>query len=102
MAEAAVSAKRPLRGPFLAQLELRARLVDKFGHLPTTDLLPLLVQYFDRFWTKLPCYADLRPYLERVPADVAPALLTRLQETLDAKAATVREHGQVRLGSALA
>ena len=31
LADASVTASRPLRGPFLACLELRARLLDKFG-----------------------------------------------------------------------
>ena len=78
----------PCRGPFLASLELLLRQADRQGpgacpaldgacHRPLplagagwwriagagATVLPVVVDYFRRFGSKLCCYPDLRPYL---------------------------------------
>ena len=64
---------RPLRGPFLAKLELLKRL--KHRKRNETKLLSdiespekLLQQYYDQFGDKPCCFTDIRPYMELLPA----------------------------------
>lgn len=65
---------RPLRGPFLAKLELLKRL--KHRKKDETRLLSevepnvqLLEQYYDKFGDKPCCFSDIRPYMELLPAE---------------------------------
>ena len=59
---------RPLRGPFLAKLELLKRIKQREKNelvaLNVESAVDLLEQYYQCFGDKSCCFSDLRPYME--------------------------------------
>ena len=67
-------ADRPLRGPFLAKLELLKRLKqrkkDEAQLLSDVQSCALLLeQYYDKFGDKPCCFSDIRPYMALLPVE---------------------------------
>ncbi|KAJ3054397.1 N-alpha-acetyltransferase 25, NatB auxiliary subunit [Rhizophlyctis rosea] len=77
---AALKEKKPIRGPFLAELELLNRTDG------SKELVPLVTKYLERFGGTAWCFDDLRPYLHAVSSDQLDALQKAvLPESADEK-----------------
>ncbi|KAF7648446.1 hypothetical protein LDENG_00156870 [Lucifuga dentata] len=73
---------RPLRGPYLARLELMHRLRGRGCPEESLlgDPLELMVQFFEKFGDKPCCITDLKIYLHLLPQDQHLQLVKRLSE----------------------
>ncbi|KAJ8287131.1 hypothetical protein GJAV_G00048000 [Gymnothorax javanicus] len=75
---------RPLRGPYLARLELIGRLRRRGSseEQQLGDPLEHMFQYFLKFGDKLCCFTDLRIFLDLLPSDQHVQFINRLTETV--------------------
>ncbi|XP_044296621.1 N-alpha-acetyltransferase 25, NatB auxiliary subunit isoform X1 [Varanus komodoensis] len=71
---------RPLRGPFLAQLELIRRLRQRgySGEHALGDPEELMFQYFRRFGDKPCCFTDLKVFIDLLPLSQYTKFINRL------------------------
>uniref|UniRef100_A0ABM5F1U7 N-alpha-acetyltransferase 25, NatB auxiliary subunit isoform X1 n=1 Tax=Pogona vitticeps TaxID=103695 RepID=A0ABM5F1U7_9SAUR len=74
------SSTRPLRGPYLAQLELIRRLSSRGCSEEHTfgDPEELMFQYFKRFGDKPCCFTDLRVFIDLLPSTQYTKFINRL------------------------
>ncbi|KAJ8042907.1 N-alpha-acetyltransferase 25, NatB auxiliary subunit [Holothuria leucospilota] len=75
--------ERPLRGPYLAQLEVLSRLADdeKLDNYPEAgNVLDCLIHYFELFADKTCCYSDVAPYLNKLEEDKRKLFLEKMEQ----------------------
>ncbi|KAJ8286216.1 hypothetical protein GJAV_G00035910 [Gymnothorax javanicus] len=75
---------RPLRGPYLARLELIGRLRERGcpEELQLGDPLELMCQFFSKFGSKPCCVSDLQQYLPLLGPERHVQFINRLMETV--------------------
>eukprot|EP00094_Tigriopus_californicus_P005649 TCALIF_05446-PA protein Name:"Similar to NAA25 N-alpha-acetyltransferase 25, NatB auxiliary subunit (Homo sapiens)" AED:0.06 eAED:0.06 QI:638/0.81/0.83/1/1/1/12/101/1433 len=69
------------RGPFLAEMEVQLRMIQREPTRPElmTGLQTLLYHYFDTFSSRGCCFSDMRPYLEHLSQQEADILIPALK-----------------------
>ncbi|TPX37325.1 hypothetical protein SeMB42_g06936 [Synchytrium endobioticum] len=76
------SPSKPHRGPFLAELELIIRMV-RSKQLDSSALVPLIIEYFNRFGVNFSCFDDLRPALNALSNRDSTQVVRNLREKYD-------------------